>query len=268
MRQESIAGFYDRALKTRAYRRYYEDAGYFNFGYWAGGAKSQREASDALVDELVQRIAVKGGRVLDVACGAGGSTKRLTLNHAPENITAINISDVQLGAAREKVPRAAFLRMDAVRLDFPAGHFDAVICVEAAHHFNTRQAFFGEAFRVLKPGGSLALSDTLFTTYPRFLARFDDTPLANRVPDIATYRTQLEAAGFTAVSVEDATDACAGGFKRHLLSWPALEYRNGRMSLPARLAATAFGKAMAAYLGLACKNYIIASARKPLPVAP
>jgi MPBQ/MSBQ methyltransferase len=263
VRQESIAGFYDRTLRTGAYRRYYEGAGYFNFGYWGGGANSQREASDALVDQLVQRLAVKGGRVLDVACGAGGSTKRLTLNYAPEAITAINISEVQLIAAREKAPGATFLRMDAVKLGFPADYFDAVICVEAAHHFNTRQAFFLEALRVLKPGASLVLSDMLFQSYPRFLARFDDVPLANQVPDMATYGAQLEAAGFSAVCVEDATEACVGGFQRHVASWGASEYRNGRMSLPMRLGAAAIGKAMAVYLDLACKNYIIASARKP-----
>jgi MPBQ/MSBQ methyltransferase len=194
LRQESIARFYDKALKIQAYRRYYEDAGYFNFGYWGGGAKSQRDASDALVDQLVQRITVKGGSILDVACGAGGTTMRLTQSYEPEKITAINISEVQLNAARDRVAGATFLCMNATELEFPAGYFDAVVCVEAAHHFNTRQTFFGEAFRVLKPEGSLVLSDMLFSSYPRFLARFDDVPLANHLPDITAYRAQLGSA--------------------------------------------------------------------------
>jgi MPBQ/MSBQ methyltransferase len=265
LRQESIARFYDRTLKIQAYRRYYDDAGYFNFGYWGGGAKSQRDASDALVDQLVERIAVKGGRILDVACGAGGTTKRLTRSYEPEQVTAINISDAQLNAARERVPGAAFLHMNATELEFPAGHFDAVFCAEAAHHFNTRQAFFGEAFRVLKPGGSLVLSDMLFRSYPRFLARFDDVPLANQLPDIAAYRAQLEAAGFTAVSIEDVTDACVKGFRGHIVEWPGSEYRKGRMSLPTRLFASVISKAFAAYLAVACKSYLIAAARKPFP---
>jgi ubiquinone/menaquinone biosynthesis C-methylase UbiE len=264
LRQESIARLYDRALKFQAYSRYYEDAGYFNFGYWGTGAKSQRDASDALVDQLVQRIPVRSGRILDVACGAGGTTKRLTLSYEPEKITAINISEAQLNAARDRVPGATFLCMNATELKFPAEYFDAVLCVEAAHHFDTRQTFFREAFRVLKPEGSLVLSDMLFKSYPRFLARFDDVPLANQLPDIASYHAQLASAGFAAVSIEDVTDACMKGFQRHLAGWPASEYRKGRMSLPAHLFASVFSKAFAGSFTLACKSYIMAVARKPL----
>jgi MPBQ/MSBQ methyltransferase len=263
LQQESIARFYDKALKVKAYRRYYEDAGYFNFGYWGEGATSQRDASDALVDQLVQRITVRGGRILDVACGAGGTTRRLRLSYAPEEITAINISEVQLNAARDRVAGATFLCMNATELKFPAGYFDAVICVEAAHHFNTRQTFFDEAFRVLKPGGSLVLSDMLFRSYPRFLARFDDVPLANQLPDIASYYTQLGSAGFTGVSIEDATEACMKGFQRHLAGWPASEYRKGHMRLPTRLFASIFSKAFTVFLAASCKSYLIAAARKP-----
>src|SRR5262249_40667606 len=139
---------------------------------------------------------------------AGGTTKRLRLNYAPEKITAINISEAQLNAARDRVAGATFLRMNATEFRFLAGYFDAVVCVEAAHHFNTRQTFFGEAFRVLKPGGSLVLSDMLFGSYPRFLARFDDVPVANRLPDIASYRAQIGSAGFTAVSIEGSVCIC------------------------------------------------------------
>src|SRR5438128_12017901 len=75
---------YDRMMRGGNQRRYYGDSGYFNFGYWGAGAKSQREASEALVDQMVARIADKTGRILDVACGLGASTKRLTQTYAPE----------------------------------------------------------------------------------------------------------------------------------------------------------------------------------------
>lgn len=43
---------YDRMMRGSNQRRYYGDSGYFNFGYWGAGAKSQREASEALVELL------------------------------------------------------------------------------------------------------------------------------------------------------------------------------------------------------------------------
>src|SRR5579864_199067 len=65
---ERMVRVYDSAL-VRHRRGYYDNSGFFNFGYWDSGARTQPEASAALVDELVGRIAVKGGRILDVACG-------------------------------------------------------------------------------------------------------------------------------------------------------------------------------------------------------
>ena len=72
--RERMIRMYDRALISTNYRRYFEDSGFYNFGYWDRGAKSQREASEALVDELVGRISNREGRILDVACGPGAST--------------------------------------------------------------------------------------------------------------------------------------------------------------------------------------------------
>jgi len=165
---------YDRMMRGSHQRRYYEDSGYFNFGYWGAGAKSQPEASEALVDQMVARIANKTGRILDVACGLGGSTKRLMQTYAPEMITGINISDAQIADARALAPGCTFQVMNAAKLDFPHDHFDAVICIEGACHFDTRDKFLKEAHRVLKPGGSLAMSDMLFPI--NILSEFGQVP--------------------------------------------------------------------------------------------
>jgi MPBQ/MSBQ methyltransferase len=254
---------YDRALASRNYRHYFEDSGFYNFGYWESHAGSQREASEALVDRLLERIPHKQGRILDVACGPGGTTRRLMRSYAPEMISAINISDAQLAEARRRAPGCAFHRMDATRLEFPAGHFDAVICVEAAFHFDTRDDFLGEALRVLKPGGSLVLSDMLFRGFLQPIGDYAQVPRANFAADIASYRDRLQTAGFVAVDVEDATQACLGGFRRHLAQWPAAERKAGRMTLVKSAAASLVSPLVAAYFGLVCKTYLMASARKP-----
>src|SRR5262249_49611763 len=245
-------GTFDRMMRGSNQRRYYGDSGYFNFGYWGAGATSQRDASEALVDQMVARIASKTGRILDVACGLGGSTKRLAQTYAPEMITGVNISDAQIADARALAPGCTFQVMNATKLDFPDNHFDAVICIEGACHFDTRDKFLKEAHRVLRPGGSLAMADMLFPM--TILSDFGQVPRANLLPSLAEYRARLVAAGFIAIEVTDATDDCLGGFRANLARWPGAERRAGRMTLSRSFAAGVICKLLAAFFGLSCKT--------------
>jgi MPBQ/MSBQ methyltransferase len=258
-------GTWDRMMLGTNQRSYFENSGYFNFGYWGAGAKSQREAGDALVDQMVARIADKTGRVLDVACGLGGSTKRLMETYPPEMITGINISEAQIAAARALAPGCTFEVMDAAKLDFPDSHFDAVVCIEAACHFDTRDQFLKEAHRVLKPGGSLVLSDYLFyaTMINTWMSQVGQVPRANLVRDIADYRARFAEAGFVAIDVTDATSHCVGGLRTNLVGWAGAERRAGRMTWSRSLAAAAICKLLAAYAGSIYRTYVLASARRP-----
>jgi SAM-dependent methyltransferase len=176
-------------------------------------------------------------------------------------ITGINISDAQIADARALAPGCTFKVMSATELDFPGNHFDAVICIEAACHFDTRDKFFRQAHRVLKPGGSLALSDMLFPT--TILSEFGQVPRANLLASIAEYRARLAAAGFVSIEVTDATEHCLGGFRANLARWAGAERRAGRMKLSRSLAAAVICKLLAAFFGWSCKTYLLASARKP-----
>jgi SAM-dependent methyltransferase len=166
---------------------------------------------------------------VDAACGLGGSTRRLAQTYAPEMITGINISEAQIADARALAPGCTFEVMNATELDFPDDHFDGVICIEGACHFDTRDEFFKEAHRVLKPGGSLALADMLFGT--TILSEFGQVPRANLLTSIAEYRVRLAAAGFVSIEVTDATEHCLGGFRANLARWAGVERRAGRMTL-------------------------------------
>jgi len=260
--RERMIRVYDRTMRGRYQRRYYDNSGYFNFGYWGTGAKSQADACDALVDRLAASSANQGGRILDVACGLGASTQRLTETYPPDAITAINISKKQIADARKRVPACDFQVMSATDMAFPDKSFDTVICVEAAFHFDTRDKFFKEAYRVLKPGGSLVLSDILFRPVSTTLQEFWHIPSANRVSNIAEYRDRLAAAGFVSIDVTDATGLCVGGFSKNLAGWPGAERRAGRMTLARSLAAAPVCKLVAAYMARVCETYLLVSARK------
>jgi ubiquinone/menaquinone biosynthesis C-methylase UbiE len=103
-------------------------------------------------------------RLLDVATGAGHTA----LAFAPlvAKVMASDITDQMLAEAR-KLAAARGLdnvktaRAKAEDLPFPDMSFDLVTCRLAAHHFARPRAFVAEAYRVLMPGGVLALVDNI-----------------------------------------------------------------------------------------------------------
>jgi ubiquinone/menaquinone biosynthesis C-methylase UbiE len=180
-------------------------------------------AQARLNDRLLDLSALQDGmRVLDVGCGLGGTLASVATRFQGMDLIGLNIDPEQLEIARHHVRPGANNRCDwilgnASSLPFADASVDRILAIECVFHFPSRQGFFAEVARVLKPGGVLVLSD--FTTaaslrqlrdsesYPGFALEAAILPEVGPWPDFWEDKTDAESvaatAGLQLVSRED-----------------------------------------------------------------
>jgi tocopherol O-methyltransferase len=157
-----------------------------------------------------------GEAVLDAGCGKGGSAIWLAKNAGAE---VIGISPVatQIEEAREHANRVGvhgqvmFELADFCNTPFEDACFDVVWACESLCHASDKQAFYEEAYRILKPGGRLIIAE--YVRRQRPLTKAGERLLLgwlNRwaIPDIDTaeeHRQHAQSAGFTCFDVQDYT---------------------------------------------------------------
>ncbi len=110
--------------------------------------------------EAAGRAAGAGGRVIDIGVGTG---LELPMFDPRVRITGIDLSEPMLRGAQRRVGREklgnvdGLLVMDATRLAFPDGAFDAAVVPYVLTVVPEPRAMMDEVRRVVRPGGEIVL---------------------------------------------------------------------------------------------------------------
>jgi ubiquinone/menaquinone biosynthesis C-methylase UbiE len=147
------------------------------YGSWA---EFYDEPGNQLIDveQSIVRAILDGlprGVALDAGCGTGRHSAYLaSLGHS---VIGVDSSGAMLERAREKVPAGEFHEADLHDLPLPDDHVDLVVCALALMHVPVLEPVLAELVRVLRPGGSLVISDW------RSLAKEIAIPVVKAAPD-------------------------------------------------------------------------------------
>ena len=183
--------------------------------------------ASVLVDEV---LAAGGKQVLDVGCGAGGSTLTIARALGPKghctgiDISAPLIATANARSAAEAAGNVAFIRADAQTYAFSPGSFDTVVSRLGVMFFDDPAAAFANLRRAARPAARLALivwrgrdqnpfmvaaERAAALVVPNFPVRNDDGPGQFGFASADRVEAILEAGGWTSIDIRAVDLPCS-----------------------------------------------------------
>ena len=186
----------------------------------------------------------EGAHVLDVACGTGVLARNALSRVGPSGrVVGIDPAPGMLAAAAEIEPRVDWVLGAAEAVDAADGSFDSVVSQFGMMFFADRQRAADEMFRVLKPGGSLAVAiwnsvdenpaygDIIQVLQEQVgMAAADALRLPYSLGDAAESTSVLQRSGFADVKVDTTVEAARFPSSRHMVEAELRAGKPGRLN--------------------------------------
>lgn len=139
-----------------------------HLGFWDNLTLTNRQALWNMNYQVAQNSQIKeSDYVLDAGCGVGGTSLFLA-NNIGCKVAGISISPFQIKKALKNKNRLDFNNriefscQSYYKTNFNDNSFDVIIAIESALYSEPKSKFLEEAYRVLKPGGRILISDWFF----------------------------------------------------------------------------------------------------------
>lgn len=192
----------DRALNSIEFS-VVEHAVQSGYTLWApsyDGPNPAIRMEEPIVHGIIERLEV--GSALDAACGTGRHAVHL---HARGwDVTGVDATPAMLDKARAKAPAVRFRTGDLLTLPLPDTAVDLAVCSLALTHVPQLEAAVVELARVVRPGGTVILSDihptaTLIGGSAAFPHEGGFAHVRNLHHPLSSYLRAARAAGLTVV---------------------------------------------------------------------
>ena len=205
------------------------------YGFWYEDTKNLDEAIRNMDKFIIDSLNINSeDTVLDAGCGVGGSSMYLAENIGTR-VKGITISDVQLKIARKRAAKSSaasllnFSNQDFTKTNFKENSFSKIFGIECICYAHKKLDFLNEAYRIMKPGGKIAVLDAFVIkknlsaeeekTYTKFIDGW-------RVPNLSTkenFLQDLKKAGFKNIKYHDKIDNIKKSSRR-LYRWGLFTY--------------------------------------------
>jgi len=215
----SIEGMYGNRQRMMMKLNHKIDTFWMNLGYHSGEYKeglhrvTYPEAASNMARKLAQNAGLTASdKLVDIGFGYGDQDFLFHREFGVKDITGFNLCMTNVEIATQRAKKDGLEKIidfrygDAVKIPLTEKVADKVFSLESAFHYETREDFFREAFRILKPGGILATADYI----PKPGVEVPEWAIPPCIPaynvyDINRYTALLTQIGFTDISIEDIT---------------------------------------------------------------
>jgi SAM-dependent methyltransferase len=157
-------------------------------------------ARDRLFDRWFTMMP-QGSRVLDLGCGSGVPWTRVLAERF--DVTGIDISPLQVAAARENVPGATFVVGDMASIALEDASFGGAVALYSLGHLppTEHRVVFERLARWLRPGG-LLLASLPADASPGWIGPWLGTSMYFASLGAGAYRSLLPELGWTVLEAE------------------------------------------------------------------
>jgi 2-polyprenyl-3-methyl-5-hydroxy-6-metoxy-1,4-benzoquinol methylase len=167
------------------------------------------------VSLIVQNLDLADKNILDIGSGLGGPATCLAYQHKARRVIGIDIEPLNVRRATAYAEKSGFAdklefqAVDGGELPFEPESFDLVFSKDAITEAPNKTEIFHECFRILRPGGWLAMSDWFRSpdSYtPEMIEWLKDVGVTLKMATIDQTSETLAALGFLQVEIVDRTE--------------------------------------------------------------